>query len=185
MVGQGFSPDTEQPRSGEPSGLEVSASESCPEPQAASATSQEAPAVPQPGPVADDERVAITPTLWLDPDVRWLTGVHEAEGHLYLVRELYEELLWWLLMPSLLRLAGESAPSRAAVEDLSKTVEEALATAEATGYRIDTLLGSMSAPDVEEAEAPSPDESAHTIEQGTAQPVESKKEEPERSSEGK
>ena len=49
------------------------------------------------------------------PDVRWLTGVHEAEGHDYLVRERYEELLWWLLMPSLLRLAGEAAPSRAAV----------------------------------------------------------------------
>ncbi len=74
--------------------------------------------------------------------MRWLTGVHEAEGHFYLVRELYEELLWWLLMPSLLRLAGEASPSRAAVEELSKTVEEALSTAETANYRIDKLLGS-------------------------------------------
>ncbi len=91
--------------------------------------------------VGEDERVAIAPDLWLDPDVRWLTGVHEAEGHAYLVRESYEELLWWMLMPSLLRLAGESAPSRAVVEQMSKTVEEALETAEAAGYRIDALLG--------------------------------------------
>jgi len=60
---------------------------------------------------------------------------------LNLVRESYEELLWWMLMPSLLRLAGETAPSRAAVEQMSKTVEEALETAEAAGYRIDALLG--------------------------------------------
>jgi glycosidase len=88
-----------------------------------------------------DGRVALLPALWLDPDVRWLTGVHESEGQTYLVRELYEELLWWLAMPSLLRLAGESAPSRAAVETMSRTIADALATAEAVGYRVDLLLG--------------------------------------------
>jgi glycosidase len=89
----------------------------------------------------------ISPSLWLDPDVRWLTGVHEAEGHSYLVRESYEELLWWLLMPSLLRLAGDTdpshvAPNSAAVRAMSKGIEEALATAEAVGYRVDLLLPS-------------------------------------------
>ena len=102
------------------------------------------------------EREAIAPALWsalwLDPDVRWLTGVHSAEGHAYLVREPYEELLWWLLMPSLLRLASETVPGRAAdnravVERMSRTIEEALATAEAAGYRVDLLM----APDEVEA----------------------------------
>jgi glycosidase len=87
-----------------------------------------------------DGKVAIAPALWLDPDVSWLCGVHEAEGHTYLIREQYEELLWWLLMPSLLRLAGEIAPSRLAVAELSETVAAALATAEAAGYRVDKLL---------------------------------------------
>jgi hypothetical protein len=87
------------------------------------------------------EKLALPPALWLDPDVRWLCGVHQAEGHDYLIREHYEELLWWLLMPSLLRIAGELAPSRAAVEDLSKTVAAALASAEAAGYRVDAPLG--------------------------------------------
>jgi hypothetical protein len=94
------------------------------------------------------ERVAFSPELWLDlwsdPDVRWLCGVHEAEGRDYLVRERYEELLWWLLMPSLLRLAGETAPSqvtanRATILTMSRTIEEALAAAEAAGYRMDLL----------------------------------------------
>jgi glycosidase len=86
---------------------------------------------------------ALWPALWLDPDVRWLTGVHEAEGHDYLVREHYEELLWWLQLPALLRLAGEteSAPRRAVIEQMSGSIEEALATAESAGYRVDLLYG--------------------------------------------
>jgi hypothetical protein len=111
---------------------------------------------------AGDERVALAPELWLDADVRWLTGVHEAEGHAYLVREPYEELLWWLLMPSLLHLAGETAPSRAAVEEVSRTIEEALATAEAAGYRIDALLGPVVG--AEAGSVASPEAEGQTIE---------------------
>ena len=89
---------------------------------------------------AASERVTLAPILWLDPDVRWLTGVHAAEGREYLVREGYEELLWWLLMPLLLRLAAQPAPKRSLVEVLAATVEKALANAEAVGYRVDLLL---------------------------------------------
>jgi hypothetical protein len=104
--------------------------------------------------LAHDEKVALAPALWLDPDVRWLCGVHESEGHIYLVRERYEELLWWLLMPSLLRLASEPAPSRSTVEELSKTVAAALASAEAVGYRIDVLLGASEAEVIGESPKP-------------------------------
>jgi hypothetical protein len=79
--------------------------------------------------------------LWLDPDVRWLCGVHQAEGHDYLIRERYEELLWWLLMPSLLQIAGETVPIQSVVEELSQAVAAALASAESAGYRVDVLLG--------------------------------------------
>ncbi len=105
------------------------------------------PAASQP----ESDKVVLAPALWLDPDVRWLCGVHEAEGHFYLIRELYEELLWWLLMPALLRLARETSPSRAAVEELSRNVAAALKSAEAAGYRIDVLLGPLA--DVGEQEA--------------------------------
>jgi hypothetical protein len=88
-----------------------------------------------------EEKLVLAPALWLDPDVRWLCGVHEAEGHVYLIRERYEELLWWLLMPSLLRLAGETAPSPSEVKNLSGAIAAALASAEAAGYRVDVMLG--------------------------------------------
>jgi hypothetical protein len=97
--------------------------------------------------------------------VRWLTGVHEADGHDYLVHEQYEELLWWLLMPSLLRLAGEAAPSHAAVVEMSKTVHEALQTAEAASYRIDTLLGSSAPSTVETSDVEEPSAEPETTEQ--------------------
>jgi glycosidase len=113
-----------------------------------------------------DEQITLSRALWRDPDVRWLTGVHEAEGHSYLVRESYEELLWWLLMPSLLRLAGEACPSRAAAEEMSRTIEDALGTAEAAGYRVDLLL----APSATEPAAGEPVSEADS---GTQQATES------------
>jgi hypothetical protein len=123
----------------------------------------------------DEDQVALAPVLWLDPDVRWLCGVHEAEGHFYLVRERYEELLWWLLMPALLRLAGEPAPNRAAVDELSRNVANALHSAEAAEYRINTLLGPLAASEkdkleeVSESLAPEsePDETDATTDAGT------------------
>ena len=99
-------------------------------------------------PAPQQANAGLAPSLWLDPDVRWLTGAHTAEGHEYLVRERYEELLWWMLMPSLLRLADDTVPKRAVVEELSKSVEDALQAAEAAGYRIDVLRGD--APDADE-----------------------------------
>ena len=103
-----------------------------------------------------DERVALAPALWLDPDVRWLCGVHESEGHVYLIRERYEELLWWLLLPALLGLAGEAAPSRDEVKELSNTVKSALASAEAAGYRVDLLLRPALAAESQKQAAPKP-----------------------------
>ena len=100
--------------------------------------------------------------MWADPDVRWLTGVHEARGHAYLVRERYEELLWWLLMPSLLRLAGAPVLDRSAIKGMGKIVDEALASAEAAGYRIDALLSPHAQP--EEAEAAEPELETQSVE---------------------
>ncbi len=118
--------------------------ESAPLPAAIPKTVAEPSAAPLTAPESSQaygEKLALPPALWLDPDVRWLCGVHQAEGHDYLIRERYEELLWWLLMPSLLQIAGESVPSKSVVEQLSHAVASALASAEAAGYRVDILLG--------------------------------------------
>jgi hypothetical protein len=85
---------------------------------------------------------ALSPTLWRDPDVRWLTGVHEANGHAYFVKESYQELIWWLQLPVLSKLAGEAVPGRRAIAELSKVIDEALEAAESADYSLDALLES-------------------------------------------
>ncbi|WP_157439738.1 alpha-amylase family glycosyl hydrolase [Terracidiphilus gabretensis] len=78
--------------------------------------------------------------LWHDPDFHWLTGVHEAEGHEYIVREPYEELLWFLQLPDLLSLAAQPAPNPALLESLSQKVERNLMVLEDAGYRLDKII---------------------------------------------
>ena len=104
--------------------------------------------------------IGLPADLWQDPDVRWLTGAHEAESGTYLVREPYEELLWWMRMPSLLKLAGEASPRKAEVDAISKCVADALAEAEAAAYRIDKLV-----------QPPSPAAPAPRVEPKTKNPV--------------
>jgi glycosidase len=82
----------------------------------------------------------IPPILWADPDVCWLTGAHVADQHTYLVREPYEELLWWLTLPRLLRLAETPTPQRGDTAKLSEDVAAAVAALEGAGYRLDELL---------------------------------------------
>jgi glycosidase len=113
---------------------------------------------------ADEESLALPPVLWSDPDVRWLTGVHAAGEHEYLVRERYEETLWWMLMPALLRLAGEAALNRKTLEALGTSVDEALATAEAAGYRLDRLMGTAVEEEADKAEAGALDETVEVEE---------------------
>jgi hypothetical protein len=98
----------------------------------------------------------IAPALWTDPDVRWLAGVHEAETHSYLVREPYEELLWWLLLPRLLGMAGAPTLDRAEVKAINASLQSALAAAEAAGYRIEVLTGHANQEKAPEPAAPSP-----------------------------
>jgi hypothetical protein len=109
--------------------------------------------IPQP-PTAQP---AIPPALWSDPDVRWLTGAHQAEGHDYFLRESYEELLWWLLLPKLLRLAADPVPSRATIAQLVGEIQEALSSAEAAGYRVDLLIAPSPTPLEASTIEPAPD----------------------------
>jgi len=87
-----------------------------------------------------EEVAGLARDLWTDADVRWLTGVHDAGNHTYLVCEPYEELLWWLQMPQLLRIAGEPTPSKAEVQALSDKVKASSAVAARAEYRLDTML---------------------------------------------
>ena len=93
-----------------------------------------------PHPATAEPGAAFPPLLWLDSDVRWLTGVHDAAGHSYLVREPFEELLWWLQLPRLLTLAGHPEFNRQAAAAIAKSVDDAIAAVAAAGYQADKLL---------------------------------------------
>ncbi|MGA2219691.1 MAG: alpha-amylase family protein [Terracidiphilus sp.] len=124
-------------------------------------------------------RPAIPPALWSDPDVRWLTGTHQAQGHDYFLSEAYEELLWWLHLPSLLRVAPEPAPARAVVAQIHADIHQALSAAEAAGYRIDVLLAPPTPPtpatdslvEEEEPEAARPQAESPTTDPGIELPT--------------
>ena len=107
---------------------------------------------PSAGRPARSSASPIPADLWQDPDVRWLTGSNESGGHAYVVRESYEELLWWLLLPELLTVACMSAPTRTAAAAISRTVEKQMKAIERAGYRVDDLLrvdkaGALDQPD--------------------------------------
>jgi hypothetical protein len=78
--------------------------------------------------------------LWSDPDVRWLTGLHDAESGTYFVREPFEELLWWLQMPKLIRIAGQSTLGKAEFQQIRDSVRESIAEAEKAGYRLQNVM---------------------------------------------
>jgi glycosidase len=78
--------------------------------------------------------------LWQDADVRWLTGVHEAEGQSYFIKESYEELLWWLQLPALCRLPEDASIARPEAGRIGKAVDDAEEIAAAAGYRIGALV---------------------------------------------
>jgi len=91
--------------------------------------------VPPPIPV-------LSPALWQDPDVRWLTGAHEAKDGTYFVQESYEELVWWLQLPALCKLAAQPAPPRSALQEISNTVTEATNAAANAGYKLEAMFKS-------------------------------------------
>jgi glycosidase len=97
----------------------------------------------------------LSAALWHDPDVRWLTGAHEAKGHSYFVKESYEELLWWLQLPALCKLAAVPVPDRRAMQEIAKTLAEAAKSAAAAGYSIDALFEPSS--DEPKTSHPAPD----------------------------
>jgi glycosidase len=99
------------------------------------------------------EESLIPPALWSDPDVRWLSGVHAAEDHEYLVHEPLVELLWWLQLPELLRVAVERTPAVNALALLAAKIQAALDEATSVGYRVDLLAKQDQTITAEEPEA--------------------------------
>ncbi len=86
-----------------------------------------------------------TEIRWTDPDVIWLTCLHEVGGYQYFNQEAYEQLLWWNCLPRLVDPAtkGEGtkrAETKIAILDMTHALEAAMQAAKRAGYRLDLLL---------------------------------------------
>jgi hypothetical protein len=106
------------------------------------------------------DALIVPPGLWEDPDICWLSGAHVADDHTYLVREQFEELMWWLALPQLLDLAESPAPRRADASIILDDIHKALATLEDAGYRLDEVLEPEDAAAAEATDSNEPEEDA-------------------------
>ncbi len=92
-----------------------------------------------------------SPTIFADPDGRWLAGVNTSDGVTYVNKEQFEELLTWIQLPRLIEIARaihDSNPLKpvelTALHGIEKSVTHTLAAMESSGYRLDTYLASFS-----------------------------------------
>ncbi|MGB7135227.1 MAG: alpha-amylase family glycosyl hydrolase [Acidobacteriaceae bacterium] len=90
-----------------------------------------------------DER-AMPAVDWDDPEIGWLTGLHEAQGHRYFNREAHERLAWWLLLPQLITVAEQdprlrSTATRGMIRELELAATAAVTAAKTAGYRLDEM----------------------------------------------
>ena len=91
--------------------------------------------------------------FWNDPDVRWPAGVNEAKGTTYFNKEQFEELLWWLQLPSLIDRAQQKPAEAEALTEVERRMTDACAKAKRAGYEVTKYLALLNTED-EEAEAP-------------------------------
>ena len=78
--------------------------------------------------------LGLTPEQWDDPEMRWLLGWNEWEGHFYLNREAYEQTLGWLRLPALCQCA----------EVAQAKLEQDFERMKAGGYCVDSVLAAAS-----------------------------------------
>jgi hypothetical protein len=89
----------------------------------------------------DDTKNARAPFSWLqDPDVAWLIGVHSYKEVRYFGKEPYEQLLWWMALPALLRIAAAPKIDRTAIEALEEQIQARTEAAAEAEYQIDGLF---------------------------------------------
>jgi glycosidase len=97
-----------------------------------------------------------TEAFWRDGDVRWLASANESGGATYLNKEAFDDLLWWLEVPALVRAAegGEAGPStsvgttgsvEAEVAAVKRRTAEASRRAAESGYEVRRYVAAATA----------------------------------------
>ncbi len=79
--------------------------------------------------------------MWQDPEVRWLVGWNEWQGHTYIAKESYEELLWWLQLPQLCGMTGRKPDDRKIAANLQAAIQDACLEMANRHYVVDEITG--------------------------------------------
>jgi hypothetical protein len=77
--------------------------------------------------------------FWQDPHVRWLAGVNEAAGTVYVNKEQFEELLCWVQIPALLEIAQQARPAKA-LKEIESSISNACHALKTAGYKLEEYL---------------------------------------------
>jgi hypothetical protein len=85
------------------------------------------------------EKAVYSRAFWEDADVRWLAGVNESGGKTYFNQEATDELLMWMMLPSLLE-AAESEDMERELLRIETVVGEAREAAKRSGFDLEKLL---------------------------------------------
>ena len=80
----------------------------------------------------------LTDQFWQEPDIRWLTGVNESEGHTWFNKEAFRSLVLWLHLPSLAERLRENKKLQLAESEEKLT--ELFERADKAGYELDRFL---------------------------------------------
>ncbi len=78
--------------------------------------------------------------FWNEPDVRWLAGVNTHSGVTYINREQFEELLAWLQLPALIKIAQQKSGQAKSIAELEANFAATCEAAHASGYQLDEYL---------------------------------------------
>ena len=90
---------------------------------------------------AEQTRIAgASEEFWRDGDVRWLTSVNESEGSVYFNKEAFDELLWWLEIPALVRAAEAHPGETEAFAEVKRRLGAASKAAAEAGYEVKKYL---------------------------------------------
>ena len=92
------------------------------------------------------EKIAFSRKFWNDSDVRWLAGVNESGGKTYFNKEAADELLAWMALPSLLKIAESLEPEKE-LRSLEEQFGDVSASGKAAGFQLETML-ERSSPEV-------------------------------------
>jgi glycosidase len=91
--------------------------------------------------------------FWADPDVQWLTGLHESDGRMYFNKEGFGELVRWLQLPQLIEIAQDVSDAGGSIGEIEKAVAKECSEAMRAGFDLDAyLLQKRTEEDGEEAE---------------------------------